>query len=273
MNLNAIFNNYLNIGYSSANAIAKTCQDIILYRISNSNLNRNVTIKGGVVMHSISKDKRRATQDLDIDFIRYSLDDSAILAFVEKLSDKDIKIKITPPIKKLHHQDYDGKRVLIEISDNFENVFPTKLDIGVHKDIDIKQDEICFDLNAEFNSVTLLANSKEQICVEKIKSLLKFGIISTRYKDIFDFYYLINMSKFNKTIFLKYLDKLIIKDNLMEENNISMINNSLENILSNRRFKSMINTAKNNWLELPVEEVMTNILKYLSSLELVDINS
>ena len=150
MNLNAIFNNYLNIGYSSANAIAKTCQDIILYRISNSNLNRNVTIKGGVVMHSISKDKRRATQDLDIDFIRYSLDDSAILAFVEKLSDKDIKIKITPPIKKLHHQDYDGKRVLIEISDNFENVFPTKLDIGVHKDIDIKQDEICFDLNAEF---------------------------------------------------------------------------------------------------------------------------
>lgn len=81
------------------------------------------------------------------------------------------------------------------------------------------------------------------------------------------------MSKFNKTIFLKYLDKLIIKDNLMEENNISMINNSLENILSNRRFKSMINTAKNNWLELPVEEVMTNILKYLSSLELVDINS
>ena len=162
MNLNAIFNNYLNIGYSSANAMAKTCQDIILYRISNSNLNRNVTIKGGVVMHSISKDKRRATQDLDIDFIRYSLDDSAILAFVEKLSDKDIKIKIISPIKKLHHQDYDGKRVFIEISDNFGNVFPTKLDIGVHKNIDIKQEEICFDLNAEFNSVHYLLIRKNK---------------------------------------------------------------------------------------------------------------
>ena len=43
------------------------------------------------------------------------------------------------PIKKLHHQDYDGKRVFIEISDNFGNVFPTKLDIGVHKDMDIDQ--------------------------------------------------------------------------------------------------------------------------------------
>ena len=63
-------------------------------------------------MMAISKDKRRATQDLDIDFIRYSLDDSAIRNFIEKLSDNDIKIKITSAIKKLHHQDYEGKRVL-----------------------------------------------------------------------------------------------------------------------------------------------------------------
>ena len=28
--------------------------------------------------------------------------------------------------------------------------------------------------------------------VKKLKSLLKFGITSTRFKDIFDFYYLIN---------------------------------------------------------------------------------
>ena len=123
MNLNILFNNYVNKGYSNANAISKTCQDIILSKISNSNLNKNVTIKGGVVMMAISKDKRRATQDLDIDFIRYSLDDSAIIKFIEKLNDNNIKIKITSPIKKLHHQDYDGKRVFIEISDNYGNTF------------------------------------------------------------------------------------------------------------------------------------------------------
>ena len=108
---------------------------------------------------AISKDIRRATQDLDIDFIRYSLDDSSIEAFIEKLNDKEIKIKITSPIKRLHHQGYDGKRVFIDISDNFGNVFSTKLDIGVHKDIDIDQDELCFDLGIDSNSVTLLANS------------------------------------------------------------------------------------------------------------------
>lgn len=41
-------------------------------------------------MMAISKDIRRATQDLDIDFIRYSLDDSVIEAFIEKLNNKDI---------------------------------------------------------------------------------------------------------------------------------------------------------------------------------------
>ena len=90
MNINIIFNNYLASGYSNLNAISKTCQDIILSQISNSSLNKNVTIKGGVVMMTISKDIRRATQDLDIDFIRYSLDDSVIEAFIKKLNDKDI---------------------------------------------------------------------------------------------------------------------------------------------------------------------------------------
>ena len=123
MNINTIFNNYLANGYSNLNAISKTCQDIILAQISNSSLNKNVTIKGGVVMMAISKDIRRATQDLDIDFIRYSLDDSAIETFIEKLNDKDIKIKITSPIKRLHHQDYDGKRVFIDISDNLVMYF------------------------------------------------------------------------------------------------------------------------------------------------------
>ena len=210
-------------------------------------------------------------QDLDIDFIRYSLDDSAIETFIEKLNDKDIKIKITSPIKRLHHQDYDGKRVFIDISDNFGNVFSTKLDVGVHKDIDIDQDELCFDLGIESNSVILLANSKEQICVEKIKSLLKFGITSTRYKDIFDIYYLINKSDFDKHRFFNYLDKLIFKNELIEESNIRELHNNLKNTLSNEKFKSMVNNAKNNWLEVSIDDTINSILDFISSLELVEV--
>ena len=33
---------------------------------------------------------------------------------------------------------------------------------------------------------TRVVNSKEQIFVEKLKSLLKLGVVSTRYKDVYD---------------------------------------------------------------------------------------
>ena len=140
-------------------------------------------------MHSISRDNRRATRDLDMDFIKYSLEDNSIHNFILKLNAvKDgISIEIVGKIEKLHHQDYDGKRVNIRLIDSNEFIINTKLDIGVHKLFDIEQDNYCFDLGIFKENVNLLINSREQIFAEKLKSLLKFGITSTRYKDVFDF--------------------------------------------------------------------------------------
>lgn len=56
--------------------------------------NKNVTIKGGVVMYDLSNDKRRATRDLDLDFIRYSLGDSSIVNFIKQLNNVKDEIKI-----------------------------------------------------------------------------------------------------------------------------------------------------------------------------------
>lgn len=72
MDLIKLRQKYINDGYDLLDASAKVCQDIILIKISQSNLAKNVTIKGGVVMHSLSNDKRRATRDMYLDFIRYS---------------------------------------------------------------------------------------------------------------------------------------------------------------------------------------------------------
>lgn len=81
-------------GYHDQNAEAKVCQDIILEAISKSTLSHHVTIKGGVVMRGITGNARRATQDMDIDFIRYSLHDDAIAGFIRKINVlPDIKIE------------------------------------------------------------------------------------------------------------------------------------------------------------------------------------
>lgn len=108
-------------GYSDNNAGAKVCQDLILKAISVSPLNRKVTIKGGVVMRDKTQNIRRATQDLDIDFIKYSLSSDSIDEFINKLiSIERIKFKRIGAIEELNLQDYHGKRVFTQIEDSLE---------------------------------------------------------------------------------------------------------------------------------------------------------
>ena len=268
MDIYEAINKYIKAGYSEDDAVPKVAQDIVLLKIGNSKYKKNITIKGGVVMHNISKDMRRATRDMDIDFIKYSLEDKSIREFIRELNNTDdgIKIKIIGKIEPLHHQDYDGKRVHIQLTDKNKYNISSKLDIGVHKYFDIKQDEYYFDFGIIDESISLLINSKEQIIVEKLKSLLKFGITSTRFKDIFDFYYLINNEEIDKDKLIKYIDILIFKDENMRENTIEDISKRLDSILNNTRFKARINTANNNWLEIPIEEVISSVLEYFDSL-------
>ena len=219
-------------------------------------------------MHSISKDLRRATRDMDLDFIKYSLEDNSIIRFIEELSNVDdgIKIKIDGEIKELHHQDYDGKRVNIELFDKYGNKLKTKLDIGVHKLLDIKQDEYCFDLSIINKNANLLINSKEQIFVEKIKSLLKLGFRSTRYKDLFDFYYLINKTELDKEKLMNCFNILIFKDETMRENNIKDVVNRLQMTFNSNAYRNHLSNPKNNWLDITVDDAIMNVLKYIKSL-------
>lgn len=219
-------------------------------------------------MHSISKDMRRATRDMDLDFIKYSLEDNSIIRFIEELSNVDdgIKIKIDGEIKELHHQDYDGKRVNIELFDKYGNKLKTKLDIGVHKLLDIKQDEYCFDLSIINKNANLLINSKEQIFVEKIKSLLKLGFRSTRYKDLFDFYYLINRTELDKEKLMNCFNILIFKDETMRESNIEDVVNRLQMTFNSNAYRNHLSNPKNNWLDITVDDAIMSVLKYIKSL-------
>ncbi len=273
MNLENLRRKYLDNGFSLANASAKICQDIILNKISKSKMNKNVTIKGGVVMYGLSNDKRRATRDLDLDFIKYSLADESIKAFIDTLNlvNDGIKVYIIGDIQELHHQDYKGKRVNVVLRDENNFSVSAKLDIGVHKNFDIKQDEYCFNLEALNERAILIINSKEQIICEKLKSLLKFGIRTTRYKDIFDIYYLIINANIKRDEILRILNLIIINDNTMREVDIEDIVRNTETILNNDIFKRNLLDAKNNWLGISVSEVMDSILRFLNDLSVISV--
>ena len=86
VNLATMASRYVAEGYNELLAESRVCQDIVLKAISESSFDRNVSIKGGVVMRSITGDVRRATRDIDFDFIKYSIEEDAIRQFIQKLN-------------------------------------------------------------------------------------------------------------------------------------------------------------------------------------------
>ena len=253
-------------GYSEANAQARVCQDIILYGIANGSFSKNVTIKGGVVMRNISKNARRATQDIDLDFIKYSISDESIRNFIDKLYlDEGIHIKIKKPIIELKHRDYQGKRVFVEITDKHGNILESKIDVGVHKDLDIRQEEYCFDICFQEDGASLLMNSREQIVTEKLKSFLRFGSRSTRYKDVFDICYL--SENVNKNKLLQYIQKYVYEDISLPVNDIDELIKRIERVFSNSLFIKEMIKSKKNWMDITNEEALKRNIEFVKSLK------
>ena len=251
-------------GYVDDNAEAKVCQDVVLRAISESTFSRNVTIKGGVVMRSISKDARRATQDMDIDFIRYSLGDDSIRQFINKLDClEDIHIRQTGEITELKQQEYHGKRVYIIISDDAGDSIESKIDLGAHKNLNIEQEEYCFDIACYDGSATLLINSKEQMFTEKLRSLLKFGPNSTRYKDVFDMFYLTD--KVDTTKLLQYIDIFVLSDPGMRENDMGAVVRRITRTFSSKRYIDKLTNSKKNWIGEEIPVITARLIEFLIS--------
>ena len=198
-------------GYANAPARAKLAHDVVLKAMEKCGFAKNITVKGGVVMSGITGDIRRATMDMDVDFVRYGLTDENIDDWIQRLNCLDgIRIVRSSDITDLRHQNYHGKRVYLDITDSAGVAVSTKLDIGVHVHRQMKQKPMRFAIVLDENSATLPANSKEQMFAEKLKSLLKFGIRSNRPKDAFDMYYLID--GLNRTRLRAFVKLLVFDD-------------------------------------------------------------
>jgi len=253
-------------GYVDDNAESKVCQDIILKALSVSSMNRNATIKGGVVMRSISNDARRATLDMDIDFIRYSLDDDSIRKFINKLNCVDgITVELIGQITELKQQDYHGKRVFVRLIDATGDSIESKIDLGVHKNLSIEQEEYCFDLSSFDEGVSLLINSKEQMFTEKLRSLLKFGYYSTRSKDIFDLSYLADLV--DKRKLLECFQVYIFDDENMRENNMMDVCRRVNQTFSSDLFVNRLSQSKQNWIGKDCHEVLNNLVDFFNEIQ------
>ena len=269
MDLQNLMNEYMEEGLTRDLAASRVCQDIVLKALSEGPLNRNVTIKGGVVMRSLTKNNRRATSDIDLDLIHYSLDELSIRELVKRLNCLNgIQIDITGEIKELKHQDYHGKSIEVAITDDNGNTVRSKIDIGIHKHLEIDQEEYCFDVCMDDEGATLLKNTVEQSFAEKLRSLLKFGTNSTRYKDVFDMFYLKDVVSEEK---LKQVIRLLIFDDTdMYENTFDDIVRRLDKTFSDEKYLKRVSASRQRWLDNDIHEIASEILAFIQSLSVGD---
>lgn len=192
--------------YKEGNTINESrnlaAEEIVLTKISTSKYKNQITLKGGILMFNLSKNQRRVTNDIDVDLIQFPISEKSIIQLFNELNkpNDNIKIYISGKLKELHHQNYHGVRVHSIIRDKTNNFLNIKFDIGINKHTRIDQDTFIFSFIGRREKILLLGNSTEQIFVEKTIAITKFGTATTRYKDIYDIYYLIIHGLNNKKL-------------------------------------------------------------------------
>ena len=161
-------------------------------------------------------------------------------------------------------QDYKGKRVYVEITDSSGNSIISKLDLGVHNRLDIDQEEYCFDISLDEEGASLLINSNEQMFAEKLRSLLRFGSISTRYKDIFDMYFL--KDKLDREKLMNCLDSYIYNDSKMRERNSKDIAKRVEMAFKDRLYLNRLRRTDKKWLDEDLDTILNGLISFIESI-------
>ena len=254
-------------GYKTLAAQAKVVHDAVLLAMHRSGFKLKSSIKGGVVLSSLTGDIRRATMDMDIDFIHHSISIRSIEQFVRGLDRvmPELKIAVAGKITDLNHEDYRGKRVYVSVGDgSLKRPLRTKIDIGVHTHDEMAQIEYGFDVVTAAEKAQLQANSKEQIFAEKLASLLRHGALSRRPKDVFDMCYL--SSRINMNVVRRYVSVLVYASKRCPVSDKRGIVASLERTFASSRYMRKLESARNNWLAVSPQLAAETILKVVSSL-------
>ena len=138
----------------------------------------------------------------------------------------------------------------MKLRDEIEKIksegYNVKMDIGVHSDLSLEQEEYAFDVAFQEDTASLLINSKAQMITEKLKSLVRFGSRSTRYKDIFDIYYLrdgVDMNQLKNCI-REYISE---DETLKGVSNMDEVVKRIERVFSNKKYIQEVEKTGKIW--------------------------
>lgn len=170
----------------------------VLMRLEKSKYRDNIILKGGVLLSSIIGEDIRTTKDIDATLKSLPLNIDSIRNIFEEILSIDIDDNINfeiVNIKDIRLEDeYGGFR--INVKGTFDKI-RTNFFIEITTGDVITPREIKYKYNSIFEDkkINIMAYTIETIIAEKFESIISKNITTTRAKDFYDLYMLMNKHK------------------------------------------------------------------------------
>lgn len=184
----------------------------VLMRLEKSKYKDNIILKGGVLLSSIIGSEMRTTKDIDTTLKSIPLNEK----YIKKIFEEILSININDglnfrieSVKDIRQEDkYNGYR--INVYGEFDKL-KTHFFIEVTTGDIITPREIKYKYNSIFENKTIniMAYTIETIIAEKFESIISKNITTTRGKDFYDLYMLMNnhKNKINYDILIKAIER------------------------------------------------------------------
>ncbi len=210
MSFKAIINNMAKENNVAAQSVLQTYKlERLLERISISKYKDNFILKGGMLISAMLGIDSRTTMDMDTTIKGFPLTKDNITNIMDEICNIEIDDNVTLKINKVElireDDDYGGYRITFEAKYNNEMPVIMKIDITTGDKITYKEIEYSFTLMLEDRKIQIWSYNVETIIAEKFEAIVKRGVLSTRIRDYYDVYMLINTQN-------KIIDKKTIKD-------------------------------------------------------------
>ncbi len=184
----------------------------VLMRIEKSKYKDNIILKGGVLLSSIIGSDMRTTKDIDTALKSIPLNEKSIRNIFEEILSIDIKDSFIFKIENIKdirlEDEYGGYR--INVYGEFDKL-KTHFFIEVTTGDVITPREIKYKYNSIFEdkTINIMAYIIETIIAEKFESIISKNITTTRAKDFYDMYVIVNncIDKIDKNILIKAIKR------------------------------------------------------------------
>lgn len=246
----------------------------VLMRLEKSKYRDNIILKGGVLLSSIIGSDMRTTRDIDTTLKSIPLNAKSIRDIFQEILSIDLNDGFTFKIESIKDirlgSVYGGFRINVygefdKLKTNFF-IETTTGDIITPREIKYKYNSIFED-----KTINIMAYTIETIIAEKFESIISKNITTTRAKDFYDIYILVNnhIDNINRNTLVKAIERTFKHRNTNFD--IEYLNDMFDIIKDNiilkelfHNYRKKLNYAKNIKFEDTVN-VIKEIIDVLES--------